>query len=295
MRALCLALTLALVLPNPALAWGPTGHRITAKIGEDNMDPAAREAMQAITGARSLALLATWPDFIRSFPEYDCLKPMHFLTVEDGQPVEEALQETPFVGGKCKKEDLQRLGIPMNVVGAIDFFTAVLKGDNAKTQAFAELLSLGGAEPLHGSIELTALALLVHFAGDVHQPLHVGRGADRGGNSVMVDWFGKLENLHMVWDELLIERKLLSYTEFADFLEQDFADRPAVEYGGGPVAWAEESVVHRAAAYEFGSRPGQNLPELSYEYADRVDALLNQRLYEGGRRLAEHLDRIYGP
>src|SRR5260370_19352158 len=47
---------------------------------------------------------------------------------------------------------------------------------------------------------------LVHFVGDVHQPLHVGRRDDRGGNDIQVTWFGESTNLHAVWDEKIIER-----------------------------------------------------------------------------------------
>ena len=72
---------------------------------------------------------------------------------------------------------------------------------------------------------MTALALLVHLVGDVHQPLHVGRGPDRGGNSIDVYWFGEPVVLHEVWDEGLIEKEALSFTEFAVFLVQDLGVR----------------------------------------------------------------------
>ncbi|GIR81319.1 MAG: hypothetical protein CM15mP83_0450 [Flavobacteriaceae bacterium] len=48
------------------------------------------------------------------------------------------------------------------------------------------------------------LRLLVHFVGDMHQPLHVGRSEDRGGNDIKVLWFGKNSNLHRVWDSEMI-------------------------------------------------------------------------------------------
>lgn len=289
--ALALCLT---VLPHAALAWGPTGHRITAKIAEDNMDPAAHAKMQEITGARSLALLSHWPDFVRTFAEFDCLKPWHFLTVEDGQDIAEALLAAPFVSGGCDRDSFERLGMPKNVVEAIGFFTAVLEGDAAKTAAFAEMLGESGAEPMNGSVTLTALALLVHLVGDVHQPLHVGRGPDRGGNTITVDFFGEMKNLHEVWDEDMIDRELLSYTEFASFLSQEFSDAAPVEFGAGPVDWALESVSHRGAIYDFGGNPNFNVPKLSYPYADGLKPLLHQRLYQGGMRLAEILNRVFG-
>ena len=60
-----------------------------------------------------------------------------------------------------------------------------------------------------------AMRLLIHFVGDVHQPMHTARKEDLGGNKVNVTWFGQRSNLHRVWDEGLVENQQLSYTEYA--------------------------------------------------------------------------------
>ena len=62
---------------------------------------------------------------------------------------------------------------------------------------------LDGDAPKAKKVE--ALKWVVHLVGDLHQPLHVGRGADRGGNKIEVTWFGKPSNLHKVWDDGLID------------------------------------------------------------------------------------------
>ena len=59
------------------------------------------------------------------------------------------------------------------------------------------------------------LKLLIHFIGDIHQPLHVGRFEDRGGNDIKVKWFGKTTNLHRVWDSQIIDSHQMSYTELS--------------------------------------------------------------------------------
>ena len=291
------ALSLGLSIHAGAVqAWGQNGHRITGKIAEDNLNATAAAAVQAIAGQRSLALIATWPDFIRSFPIYDCLKPWHLRTVEDGQDFDEAMAVKPFISdrGGCNKATYDSLDMPNNVVAAIDFFAAILSGDAEKADRFAALLADTNAAPLEGSIELSALALLVHLVGDVHQPLHVGRGPDRGGNTITVDWFDSFVNFHEVWDIHLIENEGLSYSEFAAFLEQEFADKPAIEYGDGPTTWAKESVAHREAVFDFGGNSAFNVPRLSYVYAANQNALLQERLYRGGRRLAQLLNEILG-
>src|SRR5690554_7846576 len=68
-------------------------------------------------------------------------------------------------------------------------------------------------EGLDPTLEKEYLMILVHLVGDVHQPLHVGNGKDRGGNDVKVSWFGENSNLHKIWDSEIIDGKKYSYTE----------------------------------------------------------------------------------
>lgn len=287
-----LAVALIVLSPASVHAWGANGHRITAKIGEDKLSPAARKAVRDLAGSESLAQLATWPDFIRSFKAWDCVKPWHFLTVEDDEFEKGMAQPASFFRSGCNENLFKDLEMPNNVVAAIDYFSAILGGDAKKARDFAKLLEDAKVDPYRGDVRLTALILIVHFIGDVHQPLHVGKGDDRGGNSVSVQWFSELTNLHSVWDSGLIDHEGLSYTEFARFLEQEFGS-VTVDYGDGPATWAMESVTHRTQVYDLGIPPGANLAKLSYDYAAKQDALIKERLYQGGTRLAEHLNRIF--
>lgn len=291
---LTMSVTAFLLAPKQTLAWGSNGHRIVARIGEHHLSPAACAGVKRIAGAESLALLATWPDFIRSYPAWDCVKPWHFLTVEDGQTLEEGLARPADIPRACDDEAFTRLDMPDNVVAAIDYFSAIVGGDEEKANAFEALLQESGVAPYRGSTRLTALILVVHFVGDVHQPLHVGRGDDRGGNSITTQWFGELTKLHSLWDSGLIDKLDLSFSELASFLEQEFAGQP-VDHGSGPTTWARESVSYREQVYAIGDErnPAANLPNLSYEYAATHEALLKKRLYQGGRRLAWLLNSIF--
>lgn len=295
LAALVIATGLCLLTAGTAYAWGANGHRIVAKIGEDRLSPKAHAAVRALAGNESLALLSTWPDFIRSEPNWDCAKPWHYLTVEDGQPFEEGMAKAGYTSKPCKRDLFVSLGMPDNIVEAIDYFAAIVGGDQEKTSAFTQLITEHGVAPYRGSVRLTALAFLVHFVGDLHQPLHVGRGDDRGGNSITTQWFGDLTRLHALWDTELIEHEQLSYTEFAEFLEQTFIDKEPVQYGTGPATWAQESVSYREQVYDIGDKrdPAANLANLSWEYAAKQNALLKLRLYQGGRRLAQLLNKIF--
>ena len=294
MRYFLITILAVVIQATTAAAWGPNGHRITAQIGEDNLNDAAAERLEDITQGRSLALMATWPDYVRSYSEYDCLKPMHFLTVEDGQDINTALAKRPFGSGACKMDSFNALNMPANVVDAIHYFADIVGGDAGKAADFEQMLSANGAAPYNGSIAQTALLLLVHFVGDVHQPLHVGRGPDRGGNTITVEWFSEYVNLHKVWDELLIEREALSYSEYAAFLEQRFAGTGVAGNGTKPLAWAQESVGHRDQVYDFGPASAYNVPRLQYKYAADQDELIKTRLYQGGVRLSQILNAVLG-
>ena len=272
-----------LLAPRPSLAWGDSGHRIVAQIGEDRLTDSARAAIRKFAGSRGLALLATWPDFIRSEPAWDFAKPWHFLTVEDDQEISEML------GGGSASDT------PRNVVEAIEFFSAVLRGDAARTASFEALLNTNKVQPLGGSIELTALTFLVHFVGDIHQPLHVGRANDLGGNRISVNWFGEVTNLHSVWDEGLIESENLSYSEFVRFLEQELAGEIELAQDSNPEDWAEESIGYRQQVYEIWSQTSRtnSLPDLGYNYAHDHIGQIRLRLHKGGLRLAARLNAIF--
>ncbi len=280
--AILLALTAALLLPRTAFGWGDSGHRIVARLGQDGLSPQAQRRMVEIAGSRSLAMLATWPDFIRSEKPWGFAAPWHYVTVEDADTLETVLERSALTIE------------PDNVVEAISYFAAILDGDARRRESFEKLMVDNRARPIGGSTELAALAFLVHFVGDIHQPLHVGRGGDHGGNSIAVNWFGEVQKLHTVWDSGLIDHQQLSFTEFVEFLEAELAG--TVEPGdGGPAAWAQESIDYRHRLYEIWSRTSRDnyLPELGYRYVYDHIGTVKRRLYLGGLRLAALLESIF--
>ena len=277
-------LVLLALSPPPAYGWGSNGHRITAQIAEDRLSALARERVRALIGDQRLAQIANWPDFIRSEPGWKFLDTWHYATVEDGQALGEVLARDA------------KTPAPDNVVEAIEFFAGILRGDAAKARLFWELMAKNGVEPLAGSLEATALSFVVHLVGDVHQPLYVGRGGDRGGNNVAVNWFDGQSNLHSLWDSGLVDGEKLSFTEYADFLERELGATAGQWRGSGPADWAEESIRARGQIYEIWQRTSRTnlLPDLGWDYSHDSIGLVNRRLFQGGVRLAEQLDSIFG-
>ncbi|MEI9809117.1 MAG: S1/P1 nuclease [Bacteroidota bacterium] len=135
------------------------------------------------------------------------------------------------------------------------------------------------------------LRLLVHFIGDMHQPMHVGgRAEDLGGNRVKVLWFNEPTNLHAVWDDKLPEFQKLSYTEWATAINhtskkerQEWQKQPMTE-------WCFESYQVAQEIYGEITQPDQ---KLGYAYNfDHIETV-NQRLLKGGVRLAGVLNEIF--
>jgi hypothetical protein len=241
-----------LLLARPAFPWGANGHRVVGRIAEHHLSPAAARGVACILGGESLAQAATWPDEIRSDPSWDRAKAWHFVDLDDGETYDPA---------KHPEGD---------VTQAIDRFSKVLKDPQADRAAKTE-----------------ALRFLVHFVGDVHQPLHVGRRADHGGNTIKVNWFGENTNLHSVWDEKIIEAEKLSFTELAEFVDQPTHDEVRAWQSAAVLDWVQESADVRARVYDIGDG------KLSYTYQYQNIPLIKRRLLQAGVRLAGLLNSIF--
>ncbi len=239
-----------------AFGWGQTGHRVVGQLAEWHLSRRAMKQVDAILGPTSLAVASTWMDEIRSDATYDYTNTWHWVTVPTGQTYDPEIQEP---AGDAY-EAVQRL-------------IAGLKSDTLSVRQ-----------------EREHLMLLVHLVGDLHQPLHVGNGTDRGGNDVKVLWQGDSSNLHRVWDTDMINSKQLSYTELATYLNLRADDTFVRQQQAVPLSqWLDEAVQLREAVYD--------IPEdgrLGYRYAYLNFATVEQQLTLAGVRLAGILNDIYG-
>ncbi|KAH9852442.1 phospholipase C/P1 nuclease [Lenzites betulinus] len=196
--SLSISVVCALASIPTAHAWGAAGHEIVATIAQihlpkpvlslvcdilhpkSNASPSSSEAYPPC----HLAPIAAWADSIRMRPEYRYTAPMHYVNAVDDAPP----HSCPFPGehGWQGRESGNILAALGNVTGVLREFA---KGERA----------VGDAEE--------ALKFLVHWMGDMHQPLHMS-GREKGGNGVRVAWNGRVTNLHSVWDGLLIAQAL---------------------------------------------------------------------------------------
>jgi nuclease S1 len=246
------ALVVAAAFAPGANAWGPTGHRASGRIAEHHLTPQAARAVGELLAPEELAYVTTWADEIRAEPDWAKAETWHWVTIPDGQTYESA---------------------PKNPAG--DVLEAIARFEKV-------LADRRAARPERTQ----ALKWLSHLVGDLHQPLHVGRGDDQGGNDVLVLWFGEPTNLHMVWDSKIIESKQLSFSELAALLDHPTPGQVREWQGSGPLDWARESQELRGACYEMGDR------RLSFRYAHDHWPTVERRLLQAGVRLAGELNRL---
>lgn len=254
MRAAVLAVLAAAAFPTSALAWGSTGHRAVGRVAEHHLGPAAARAVADLLAPDTLAFASTWADEIRSETEWSKADPWHFTTVPDGQPVEAAVK-----------------GPAGDVLEALARFERVLADRSAPRTERAQ-----------------ALKWVVHLIGDLHQPLHVGREGDRGGNDVLVLWFGEPSNLHTVWDSTIVQHSELSFTELAELVDRPTPEELSDARTSRAADWARESVELREGVYAIGDR------RLSWKYVHDHWPVVQRRIRQAGLRLAATLDRLLG-
>lgn len=153
-------------------------------------------------------------------------------------------------------------------------------------------------------VEPCALEFLVHYVGDVHQPLHVGYGYDRGGNDVKVTFYGEDTNLHAVWDDKMIERWNSDWNSATQELEDMIENEPSLvkQYLSrmNPITWADESFDYvQSTCYNFTS--DEMIPHyiskkapvpLGDAYYNRNLPIVKQRLIAAGVRLGAVLNAV---
>ena len=250
----------AILVPCCSFGWGVLGHRIVGEIASAYLTPKAKLQVQKILGTESIAMASTWADFIKSDSAYDYIYNWHFINLDSG------LTSTQL------KTYLQK-------DTATDLYT--------KTNFVLKELR---NKQLSTDKKRMYLKLLIHFVGDLHQPFHVGRKSDQGGNRVKVLWFNTPTNLHAMWDEQLINFQQLSYTEYTNAINHT-NQKQRLAWQKQPISeWIDESYQLAEQFYTEIRQPDQ---KLSYRYNYDHIQILNERLLKAGVRLSGLLNDLF--
>ena len=316
--SVCAALAAAVLVlgatPRAAWSWGCAGHVIVARIAEWHLGAHARERVADILAKNPIdpalprycpriagdrfADGATWADDVREQrPE---TAEWHYLDIPRGAATGDVARYCP--PGGC--------------------VTRAIVAQLAKLRAHVA-----------GAKKAEALRYVVHFVGDVHQPLHCTTNGDRGGNCVPVAYFGSAPkltdpaqgkytpNLHQVWDSRVIEAELAARHrtpgELASAIDCRFATQIAAWMAAAPdpEAWARDA-QQKAEDVVYGKLPAA-VPvattadphtckdgdvtqrmlglhlALEQPYQDAAFAVIEEQLAKAGARLAAELNRVW--
>lgn len=254
------AFILMFILLNPlsvfADDWGKTGHRVVGEIAEKYLDSKAKRAISDLLDGHSLAFVSNYGDDIKSDRKYDSYGPWHYVNFPFGADYE--------THPKSKDGD---------IIQGIQTCIDVLKDKNSTEED-----------------KIFHLKMLVHFVGDLHQPLHIGIAEDKGGNDFQVRWFNSGTNLHKVWDSDMLDSYEMSYTELAANADELSTEELSEIQKGSVLDWVNDSRVLCEKIYA-DTRVGE---KLGYKYMYDYMNPLRSQLQKGGIRLASMLNEIFG-
>ena len=237
------------------LKWGATGHRVIGKLASNMISKHTASKINELLDGVSLAQISTFADEIKSDKRYRTYNAWHYANIND--------DETYVKSKKNEKGD---------IVKAINTCIDVLKSSTSER-----------------SKKQFYLKLLVHFVGDVHQPMHLARYSDRGGNNIKIKWFGDNSNLHRVWDSNMIDQYGMSYTEITQNLPKLKTSEISEIANATLLTWVNES-------QDLAKHIYKTLPEnINLDYLYQYDHFntVRMQLLKGGIRLAALLDEIF--
>jgi len=258
--AACIRLVAAALLALPAFPWGADGHRLIAEIAQRHLKPEAlAEIQRLLPPGETIVSIAPWADEIRAKRRESA--PWHYINIPIDAP---RGQWQPW----CPNNDC--------IITAIERFAARL-ADRRLPAAERE----------------EALKFLVHFVGDLHQPLHCGDNRDRGGNDVPVVFRNRPTNLHSIWDTPLLREAVARPGVRERLLVKAGRREKSRASQGGAGDWVWEShQISRTFAYP--ALPLERPAILGDEYAERAYPYIVQQVRLAGLRLASLLNQSLG-
>lgn len=252
--------------------WSATAHRMVADIAADYVSAASVTKIKSLFATSSMANESMWADYVKRVPEWSFSSPFHYVNVESC---------TVDYGANC--------GSDICIIGAITNYTRRLTHTNIDERR-------------------TALRFIVHFLGDISQPMHIGKPGDLGGNRVIVYFYGVKTNLHSLWDGGIVGKRIEedfndNPEEFLQYLKQELKKEPwkskiaswrqcssAPGTKVCPLEWAEEG---GKIACDVCYKGIGNETRLADAYYRRALPVTEEQIVKGGIRLASLLDFIW--
>jgi len=237
-------------IPLSSFAWGAKGHAIVAEIAYGLLIQHAKESLHYYLNGMTIEAAATWMDDVRGDPTYDYMRPWHYINVEEHQNVNDA--QAP------------------NIITQLQQVIGALRNKHSLSKAQVT----------------TDLKVLIHLMGDLHQPLHVGYGSDRGGNEVHVFYKGNPTNLHAVWDASIINASNITIASCRAPYDTYSPSQLAKIRSGKITDWMRQSRSYLPQVYAVHNN------QITPDYITGNTAIVKMQLIRAGIRLAEILNQV---
>lgn len=258
----------------PVHAWSAQGHRLVAAVAETRLSPEARAEVNDLLEGEAVPTLpgiAAWADELRDTDPVLGRRASGWHYINMGEENCEYVAATQCKDGNC-------------VIGALNRQLALLATPSLTREARAQ-----------------ALKFVVHFVGDMHQPLHAGYGHDRGGNTFQVRYDNRGTNLHALWDGGMFYPLKLDDSQY---LERLLA-LPAPDIGSGqptaPSTAVEWTIQTCRLAISPGLYPKNRKvgfpgmrPRIDSSYVETYRPVAEAQLRLAGERLAVMLNNVLG-
>lgn len=270
-------------IASPALAWGSLGHRTVAYLASLYITPEATTFTNHLLNGQDISEAALFPDKVAHIPAFAYSRGWHYIDAND---------DPPRVCGINMTRDCPLSAPEGCVVSAIANHTSrVMDADLPRF--------------LRGQ----SLRFVLHFIGDVHQPLHTEK-EDRGGNGIEVVFDGKHTNLHSVWDTL-VPNKYRKRDEWggggrdseeeaaflwakelydSDGRAGDVSEECVNDAASCALEWASEANTYVCSYVLRDDVEGVKARDLAGEYYEGATEIVDEMIRKGGRRLAAWLD-----
>ncbi|NAS11836.1 S1/P1 nuclease [Poritiphilus flavus] len=235
--------------------WSKTGHRTIGLVAEQHLKAKTKRALKKLLNGQSLAAVSTFADEIKADSTFRKFSAWHYVNIPPGQ--------------KYGEEPPSRYG---DLIVGIEKCIAVAQDKESRAED-----------------RVFYLKMLIHLIGDLHQPMHVGKLEDRGGNDIQIQWFDRGTNLHRLWDANMIDDYGMSYTELADKLPKISKKQIKAIQKGDVLDWVDESRDIADKVYE-SVEVGE---KLYYRYRYVWWGTVENQLLKGGVRLAKVLNDLF--
>jgi hypothetical protein len=238
------------LLPNNSFAWSEKGHALVAQVALNYLDANTKKIVNQYLDGMTFEDAANWMDNIKSDKKYDYMRKLHYINADRGQSIVPNNEE--------------------NIVGAL-------------TKTIEELKNYKSLSKEEVKIKI---CIIFHLIGDLHQPLHVGYGEDRGGNNFQINFYGKGTNLHSFFDSGIIEYKGLTLSQCLkakNFTKEELSEVEKIDV----VNWANQSRSYLKTIYNTGNR------KIDDTYINNNYPIIQEQILKAGIRLSSVLEDIF--